>query len=81
MVGHWEPCSLPVFRSAGRIVASKLNELLEGQLCADAVAPLFPGNVAAEDEPELKYGPELARVRSRLAKDIACRAARCMYHR
>src|SRR5664280_2776359 len=51
-------------------------------LCgADAAAPLFLGNVFAEDEAEFKYGPELVRIRSRLAKDTSRRVVRCAHPR
>src|ERR1035441_1428291 len=51
------------------------------ELCgASASTPLFC-DIAAEDEAEFKYGPELARFRSRLAKNISARGVHCVYPR
>src|ERR1035437_6248267 len=51
------------------------------QACgASASTPLFC-DIAAEDEAELKYGPELALIRSLRAKDISLRGVDCIHPR
>ena len=51
------------------------------ELCgASASTPLFC-DIAAEDEAEFKYGPELALIRSLRAKDISVRGVDCMHPR
>src|ERR1035437_467296 len=51
------------------------------QACgASASTPLFC-DIAAEDEAEFKYGPELALIRSLRAKDISLRGVHCVYPR
>src|ERR1035441_10487616 len=47
---------------------------------ATASAPLFC-DIAAKDEAEFKYGPELALIRSLRAKDISGRGVHCVYPR
>src|SRR5665213_3790641 len=47
---------------------------------ASASTPLFC-DIAAEDEAEFKYGPELALIRSLRAKDISVRGVDCMHPR
>src|SRR5664279_5941507 len=47
---------------------------------ASASAPLFC-DIAAKDEAEFEYGPELALIRSLRAKDISLRGVHCVYPR